>query len=274
LHQAATTFLRRKSLVVDENTRRDLRWRLTHHLLPYFAEMPVPTIDSDAVLGYIETKLRQRDRIIAARDAGTPLRDDRGVALRPLSNTSINMTLATLAAVLDEPECDTWLPRNHARGKGKRLKTFREKGNFLEVDELNSLLAAAERLDLRLGPAEAKARRAIELRAGGRTLAAIAAELNVTANTAHYYVSRRPDRASDGPLLRLGVVAVLGLAGPRATETAETAELRRRDLDLGRARLSIADSKTDRDGHPRGESLASTRRVSAAGRREHEPRAR
>lgn len=142
-HEVATAFLRRKSLVVAVNTRADLRWRLTHHLLPYFAEMRVSAIDNDAVFGYLDHKLKQRERVIQARDAGTPLVDAAGVALRPLSNTSINMTLATLAAMLDEPECEPWIQRNPARGKDKRLKTFREKGNFLEVDQLNALLAAA-----------------------------------------------------------------------------------------------------------------------------------
>lgn len=240
-HEVATTFLRRKSLVVDANTSADLRWRLTHHLLPYFAEMRVSAIDNDAVFAYLDHKLKQRERVIQARDAGTPLVDAAGVALRPLSNTSINMTLATLAAMLDEPECEPWVQRNPARGKDKRLKTFREKGNFLEVDELNALLAAAERLDRRIGPAEIRARRARELRDAGHTLGEIAGELGVAVSTAHYYLSRRPEAALSPPLRRLAVVAVLGLAGPRVTEAAR---LKRCDIDLERAHLAIADSKT------------------------------
>lgn len=240
--EVATRFLRRKSLILAENTTKDLRWRITDHLLPYFASMSVDAVDNDAVFGYIETKLNQRERVIEARDRGQPLVDDRGTHLRPLSNTSINMTLATLAAILDEPECEAWVPRNPARGKGKRLKTYREKGNFLEVDELNSLLDAAERLDLRHGPAEVRVERARELRAAGCTLARIAEELGVSVGTAHYYVERRREReAPKRPLLRLGVVAVLALAGPRATEAAR---LFRSDIDLERAELSITDSKT------------------------------
>jgi integrase len=241
-HEVASRFLRRKSLLVEENTRRDLRWRITDHLLPYFAELAVDSIDHDAVFGYIEHKLKQRERIVAARDAGTPLLDQRGIPLRPLSNTSVNMTLATLAAILDEPECEPWVPRNPARGKNKRLKTYREKGNFLEVDELNALLAAAERLDRRIGPAEVRAQRARELRSEGWKLAAIADELGVSISTAHYYVERRAAPTANAPLLRLGVVAVLGLAGPRATEAAR---LRGSDVDLRRATINIADSKTE-----------------------------
>jgi integrase len=240
-HEAATRFLRRKSLPVEENTRNDLRWRITDHLLPFFAEAPVAAIDHDSVFKYIEHKLDQRNRVLDAKDAGNPLVDRRGIRLRPLSNTSINMTLATLAAILDEPECEPWVPRNPARGKNKRLKTYREKGNFLEVDELQALLAAAERLDRRIGPAEIRAQRARELRAGGRKLAAIAAELGVSLSTAHYYVERRPVIDENAPLLRLAVIAVLGLAGPRATEAAR---LLGRDVDLERGRISITDSKT------------------------------
>jgi len=115
--EVATSFVRRKSLILAPTTIKDLRWRLTDHLLPYFAAMRIDEIGNDAFFGYLESKLQQRDRIREAQAAGRPLVDGRGIPLRPLSNTSINMTLATLAAVLDEPECEPWVTRNPARGK-------------------------------------------------------------------------------------------------------------------------------------------------------------
>jgi integrase len=241
LRAVATAFLRRKQLIVDESTSKDLRWRLTHHLLPFFADMPISEIGDDAVFDYIEHKLEQRREIVAAEEAGAPLVDERGMRLRPLGNTSINMTLATLAAILDEPECQEWIARNPARGKGKRLKALRHKGNYLEIDEVKALLAAAERLDRRRGPSDEQVERAQELRAQGLKLREISDELGVGISTVHYYLyGREPARKT--PLLRLGVVAVLALAGPRVSEATS---LRRRDVDLHRRQLTIADSKTE-----------------------------
>jgi len=240
--EVARVLVRRKQLTLADNTISDLKWRLECHLLPYFGELPVSAANDEAVFGYIEYQLKARAKILTALEVGRPLVDARGVKAKPLSNTSINATLATLAALLDEPECQRWLPKNPARGKGKRLKVTKRKGNFLEADELQSLLQAAERLDRAVGPAETRAARARELRAGGATLKEISDELGVGLSTVHYYVASRRTPEPNPPLLRLGIVAILGLAGPRVTEAAKA---RRADVDLQRRQMSIHDSKTE-----------------------------
>jgi integrase len=242
VREVADTLLRRRGLVLADTTIEQTRWRLSNHLLPFFADHPVSAIDDDSVFAYIEHKRDQRRQIIDAKEAGNPLVDDRGVALRPLSNRSINATLATLAGLLDEPECKPWVSANAARGKGKRLKVTSRKGNVLEADEVASLLQAAERLDHAIGPADSRAQRAQELRRQGATLKQISQQVGVGIPTVHYYLSTRTKREADPPLLRLGVMAILAYAGPRVSEAARAL---RRDVDLTRRKWWIPDSKTD-----------------------------
>jgi hypothetical protein len=86
--------------------------------------------------------------ISAAADAGQSLFDPRTrQPLRALGNDSINKTLRTLAAVLDEAEDHGWIARNVARGRRMREPVQRRKGDTLHPDEFLSLLAAAESLD-------------------------------------------------------------------------------------------------------------------------------
>jgi hypothetical protein len=66
------------------------------------------------------------EHIRAARRSGAPLRDTgTGQPLRTLSNDSINKTLNTLAAILDEAEEAGWIARNVARGRRTREPVVR-----------------------------------------------------------------------------------------------------------------------------------------------------
>ena len=78
---------------------------------------------------------------------GVPLLEASGARKRPLSNSTINATVELLSAILDEAVRRKLLPANPAREKGLRLKEQRARGNVLEIDELEDLLAAAEELD-------------------------------------------------------------------------------------------------------------------------------
>jgi len=240
-HELASRWLERRCLEGREATHADLRWRLTNHLLPFFAQTPIDAIDEQAVDAYVEHKLADNKRLRALAAAGTPTRDRRGRRVDPLSNESINKTLATLAAILDTPEARRWRSGdNPARLPGTRLRAPRATGNVLEADELRSLLDAAVRLDRRYGPADERAARVRELRAGGASYAQIASELGRACSTVHRLANRPPER-EDGPMVRSALLCTLAFTGLRA---GEALALRRRDVDLRHRLLRVAAAKT------------------------------
>jgi integrase len=108
-----------------ERSVADLEWRLGH-LLREFAATPIDRIDVAAVDGY-------RRRMVK----------------RGLSARSVNMTLACLAAVLDEAlEQGVITGRNPAVGKRRRLKAERPSRTYLDrAEQIEALLDAAGELD-------------------------------------------------------------------------------------------------------------------------------
>jgi integrase len=63
--------------------------------------------------------------------------------VRPLSNASINKTLKVLAQVLEDAVEFGHLEANPARGKRRRLKAARPRRTWLELEQVQALLAAA-----------------------------------------------------------------------------------------------------------------------------------
>ncbi len=104
----------------------DLEWRLSNHLLPFFKSMRVDTITVEDVDRYRAAKVR----------AGN------------LGPTSINKTLATLAAIL-EVACEYGhIDRNVAQGRRRRLPSVTPARSMLDrADHIAALLDAAGELD-------------------------------------------------------------------------------------------------------------------------------
>lgn len=104
----------------------DLEWRLTHHLLRFFAPMRLDAITVADVDRYRLEKVR----------AGN------------LNATSINKCLATLSAIL-EAACEYgYVPRNVAQGRRRRLPSVTAARTTLDrADHIAGLLEAAEALD-------------------------------------------------------------------------------------------------------------------------------
>jgi integrase len=108
--------------------RADLEWRLSNHLLPAFAPRRVDQITIEDV-----------DRYRLAR-----VREGR------LGTTSINKTLATLAAVLETAVEYELIDRNPARGKRRRLPAVTPRRSWLDrADHIAAMLDGASRLDER-----------------------------------------------------------------------------------------------------------------------------
>ena len=109
-------------------------------------------IDYSAIDRYVEAKQLESAEVREAARCGVPLRDGSGARKRPLSNSTINATLELLGTILDEAVRRKQLATNPARERGLRLKEQRARGNALEIDELEDLLAAAEELDQKVTP--------------------------------------------------------------------------------------------------------------------------
>lgn len=240
-HEFASGRLTARKGELAESTFKDYSWRLTCHLLPYFADVRVSEFTVALVDAYRQHKVTEREEIREAIAAGDPPRDERGQRIKPLSNTSINMTLQSLAETLDVAVEHGLLETNPARGKRRRLKTKRFRRPFLELDEIQSLLAGAEALDRDGTALSDKAVQARELRAAGLTYPQIAKEMGIALSTAHYHCNRRQPVAE--PILhRRAIVAVFIGSGIRVSELCA---LRWQYLDLDRRTLVIPDAKTE-----------------------------
>ncbi|MFI5009344.1 MAG: tyrosine-type recombinase/integrase [Solirubrobacterales bacterium] len=109
------------------STLLDYRWRLEQHLLPFFEDHRLDAITFDAVERYIAAKLAEAD---------------------PLSARSINMTVTLLGAILEGAVERELIPRNPARGKGRRVRERAPRRTYLETAaQIAALLDAAGELD-------------------------------------------------------------------------------------------------------------------------------
>ena len=69
---------------IDANTEADYRWRLSRHLLPFFAAHRLDAIDRELCLAFKAHKLREAAELRAAIAAGAELRDRHGRRIVPL----------------------------------------------------------------------------------------------------------------------------------------------------------------------------------------------
>jgi integrase len=146
-HVFASRWWAARKAELRPTTQADYEWRLSKHLLPFFADFRVSDITVALVDEYRNEKVVERERIRTLAEAGMPVRGKRGQPRVALSNESINKTLVLLANVLDAAVEYELLPTNPARGRRRRLKAARPTRRFLEADELGEVLAAASELD-------------------------------------------------------------------------------------------------------------------------------
>lgn len=230
--------------------------QLRRYLTPFFGELRPSQISKQTIRRYRDSIHRENAQIQAAADAGRPLRDPRtGLAVRTLSNGSINKTLRTLAMVLDDAEDAGWVDRNVARGRRSRepVERRRHRGT-LDPDELEDLLDAAAQLDSSRRKPETleRAARVKALRdEDGLPWTDVAQMVGVAESTVFYLYRLQADPPAAG--VRRALLATLALAGLRVTELCMLDTLH---VDLGKARLHVTDSKTEAgvrvvDIHPR-----------------------
>jgi integrase len=173
--------------------------------------------------------------------AGTPPHDEIGRRIRPLGNESINKTLGLLASILDVAVDHDILASNPARGRRRRLKAVRPRRPFLESDEVQLLLVAAEQLDCEKVAPSPRARLVKRLRDEQHlTYIAIEKEHRIPRGSAHH-LYRRACAVRVVVLLHRAIVATLVGSGLRVSELCA---LVWRDVDLDKGRLHVRDAKT------------------------------
>lgn len=240
-HAYASEWLERKRRELRPTTIADYEWRLTSHLLPFFAKYRLAEIDRRAVDRYRDAKLAEREEIALRQEHGAPVRNHRGQVVRPLSNRSINMTIDLLSNILTEAVEHELIASNPATGRRRRLKAAAPRRTWLMPDEVIDLINAAERIDRAIRPATREnAMRVRTMREQGRTFRQIAAALRLAVSTVCRLAGLSLDTPTKSP--RRAIVATLALAGLRA---GELCELRWRDVDLAHRVLHVRGTKTD-----------------------------
>ena len=240
-HEYATAYLASRKGELRQSSLDDYAWRLSCHLLPFFAECRVSEIDVKLVDAYRAHKVAEREHIKDMAKAGTPARDESGRRIRPLGNETINKTLGLLASILDVAVDHEILAANPARGRRRRLKATRPRRPFLEADEVQSLLAAAEELDRDKVRPSARAMQVKQMRDEWKlTYIDIEKRYNIPRGSAHYLYERA---TNDRPplLVRRTIIAVLVGSGLRV---GEMCALTWRDVNLDKRRLDVTDAKT------------------------------
>lgn len=111
---------------LSEKSREDLEWRLTHHLLPAFRDVPLDAITVEMVDRYRASKVREGK----------------------LSPGSINKTIATLSAILETAAEYEIIARNPARGRRRRLPAPpAQRSSIDRAEHISALLDAGGQLD-------------------------------------------------------------------------------------------------------------------------------
>jgi integrase len=236
---------------IDANTEADYRWRLTRHLLPYFAGYRLDAIDRELCLAVKAHKLREAAELRAAIAGGAELRDRRGRRLVPLHASSIRKLIDALAAILDDAVEDELIDRNPARGKRMRVRVPKPKRTFLEMDELVALMEAAEEQDcapvipLAIQGGDRTRDHVARLAAAGKRPSTIAAERGIAKATVSFHLGNLGAVSATPYAGRRTIIEMLGRSGVRVSELCD---LRLRDVrlhDPERARFRIPDAKTD-----------------------------
>jgi integrase len=244
------------SLVLDRKRRRvgdkrleDLEWRL-RTAMDHFGKYPLDKIDVALADDFVDLRLRERERIDQAAEAGQPLTEEytdprtgriHRRRRRGLSNSSINKVLAAVRMVLKEGKRHGWIEQNSLDDSDCFLPQNAPRRSFLEVAQVEALLQAARLIDGEQRKLEWRDVRAI--RESDERATRLADRYGVSETLIRrirrneIWVMRRPREATRHPAL-----ATLLLAGPRVSELCQLDESQ---VDLAARRIRMPRVKTD-----------------------------
>jgi integrase len=155
-HEFASDWFDHAKRELKPNTVAAYEYEITHHLLPFFAEHRLSEITIAEVDRYRHFKVRERDRLRAARKRGERPRR------RPLSNETINKTLTRLGQILEVAVEYGYLDRNPAAGRRRRLRVASPERTYLDrAVQIAALLEGARRLDAAARAGDLRQRKAM-----------------------------------------------------------------------------------------------------------------
>jgi integrase len=247
-HQYASHWLAQVEPLLKPKTYKRYRWMLVSHLLPEFASRRLSEITSKRVDNYRRRKVLERQEIDRTRAAGASLKGPNGAPLRGLSPSSVNESIDLLARILDdaiEELENAAIATNPARGRRRKLKVAKRKGNHLEADEVEDLIDAAGQLDRPLSRprTDQLAANIVQLRDGTKLAwKAVAVRLGTSVGYAHYLYSGLKHRTeTPKPSVRRAIVAALVSSGLR---NSELCALNWEDTDFPHRKIAVRDAKT------------------------------
>jgi integrase len=243
-HVWASRWLELRAGEIEKKTYEQYEYLLRRQLLPYFHARRLTRISYRVVDEYKRRKIDEMRRIQAASAAGVTLRhaDGRRTQLGPKTiNHAIDLLSTILGAAVRDEEIE--LKVNPADDPRLRVKIPKKTArDFLEADEVLSLLVAGEVVDNPVKPetavAAAEVRRLRDVE--HLTWTEIGERMGRSQSGAIWLYSRHAVRC---PSPSRALIAILAASGVRNTEACE---LRWSDLDFTHGKINVGRSKTRR----------------------------
>jgi integrase len=135
---ASQWFASREVEGLAAKTLADLKWSLSNHLLPFFADHRLAEISVQEIDRYKVAKAKERQAIDEQR-ARAKAKGERFTA-RGLSNGSINHTLRHLSQILETALDYDLIASNPATGRRRRLKATKPARPWVEPEQLMAFL--------------------------------------------------------------------------------------------------------------------------------------
>lgn len=243
-HVWASRWLTQRSAEIEKKTYEHYEYLLRRQLLPFFHRYRLTEITYRVVDEFKKRKIDDMRRTQAAASAGIKLRhaDGRAMSLSPKTiNHAINLLSTILGAAIRDEELDVKV--NPADDRRLRVKIPKKAArDFLEADEVLTLLVAGEIVDNPVKPQTASA-------------AAQVRRLRDEEKLRWKEVARRMQRSEAGVIwlyqrhaIRCAspsraIVALLAASGARNTEVCD---LLWSDLDFTHGKINVSRSKTNR----------------------------
>lgn len=243
-HVWASRWLVLRAAEIEKKTYEQYEYLLRRQLLPFFHAHRLSEITYRLVDEFKMRKIDEMRRIQAATSAGVTLRhaDGRSMRLSPRTiNHAIDLLSTILGAAIRDEDLDVQV--NPADDRRLRVKIPKKSArDFLEADEVLSLLVAGEIFDNPVKPQTA--RTAAEVRrlrdAEGLTWKQIAGRMQRSEGGVIWLYDRHAVRCASPSR---AVVALLAASGARNTEVCD---LRWSDLDFTHGKINVSRSKTNR----------------------------
>jgi integrase len=243
-HVWASRWLEMRAGEIEPKTYEHYEYLLRCHLLPALHSYRLTDVTYRVVDEFKRRKVDEMRRIQAAAKAGVTLRHADGRPMK-LSAKTINHAIDLLSAILGTAARDDELDIKLNPADDRRLRVKipkRSARDFLEADEVLSLLVAGEVFDNPVKPETARAADEVRRLRDDEHLTwkEIAARLG-RSEAGVIWLHRR--RAVRGPSPSRAVIALLSASGVRNTEACD---LRWSDLDFTHGKINVSRSKTKR----------------------------